>query len=148
MKILEKLFSRRPPEPLGLIDLQNPRKRSRFRQQFIAYYGKGKVSEIAWFVHENKWCLLCPGADSEILKRYKYLRKARPEKPPTSPQNFWEQKTPPPVDETPICYVSADHIAHCPICSQGYKNVSGPFPKKVTCRRCKEELKLLLLDEK
>lgn len=148
MKILE-WFSRRPPEPLSPTDQQNPKKRNIFRKQFSRHYGRDKAANLSWINHEGAWYLVCPAADSAMLKRYDYLRRIRPEKASMSQQNFWEQKkgkksAPQPI----ICYVNPDRSANCPLCNQGYRNVSGPFPKKVTCRNCQAVLRVELLHEK
>jgi len=144
MKILN-LFSRRPPEPLSAIDIQNPRKRSLFRQQFSKHYG---TSDLTWINHEGGWYMVCPEATADMLKRYKYLRRIRPEKTPPTPENFWQRKKEKKSSEPMICYVKPDRTANCPFCNQGYRNVSGPFPKKVTCRNCQATLQVELLDKK
>jgi hypothetical protein len=147
MKILEKLFPRRgPPEPLSSIDIQKPGKRSLFRQQFRKHYG---ISDLNWVNHERKWYLVCHEATAEMLKRYKYLRQIRPKKALPPPKNFRQQKKEKKsLPEPMICYVKPDRTAKCPFCKQDYRNVSGPFPKKVRCRRCQATLQVELLGKK
>lgn len=150
MKIFKNLFSRHPPRALMNAELEDPEKRTKFRNDLIRYFNSGeeKTSKTFWIKYHDAWLLICSWATPEMMKLYRYVRK----KAPVHEEAISPKATKRAVDQAQdvgfmITYVTPKRIATCPKCASKYRNVSGPFPRKVVCKICQQKL-LLILDEK